>query len=87
MAAHPNAEATGGAITHLRTAHAEHVDPDLDAALRTEAVPNGSLAAVRQDLFGTMRDEGVHFGPKRGRQHPARPYRAIPVSGSSPVSG
>ena len=34
---------------------------------------NNPLAAVRQDLFGVLRDKGVGLGPQRGSQHPACP--------------
>ena len=37
------------------------------------SVPYNPLPAVRQDLFGMLRDEGVGLGSLHHRQHPARP--------------
>ena len=62
----------GRAIPHLRTAHLERADPGLDAPLRAIPMPNNPLTAIRQDLLGMLRDEGVGFGPKCCGQHAAR---------------
>jgi hypothetical protein len=35
-------------------------------------MPHDPLAAVRQGLFGMLRDEGIGLGPQRRRQHAAR---------------
>lgn len=36
-------------------------------------MPDDTLPAIRQDLFGMLRDEGISLCPKCSGQHPARP--------------
>ncbi|SNT76541.1 ABC transporter transmembrane region [Paracoccus seriniphilus] len=47
--------------------------PGLDTAFRPVTMPHNPLTAVRQNLSGMLRNEGVSLGPQRSRQHPARP--------------
>ena len=63
----------GRAVTHLRAAHIKRADPGLDAPLRTIPMPDDTLPAIRQDLFGMLRDKGFSLCPKCSGQHPARP--------------
>src|SRR6056297_702333 len=62
-----------GAVAHLRALDVERPDPGLDAALRPVTMSHNALAAIRQEVFCILCNEGVGLCPQRGSQHAARP--------------
>jgi hypothetical protein len=46
--------------------------PSVSNAWRRDGSPHNAMSPIRQGLLGMAPDEGVSFGPERGRQHPAR---------------